>query len=108
MFTNDNEIAKNLKMIANHGQEVKYYHKVTGCNSRLDSIQAAILNIKLNYLDSYSILRNKMAKNYDENFSEIHELSIPKRQHNSTHVFHQYTLKIKPELNSLIDYLKGK
>ena len=71
MFTNDDEIAKNLKMIANHGQEVKYYHKVTGCNSRLDSIQAAILNIKLNHLDSYSFSRNKMAKNYDENFSEI-------------------------------------
>jgi UDP-2-acetamido-2-deoxy-ribo-hexuluronate aminotransferase len=107
MFTNDDEIAKNLKMIANHGQEVKYYHKVTGCNSRLDSIQAAILNIKLNHLDSYSFLRNKMAKNYDENFSKIPELSIPKRQYNSTHVFHQYTLKIVPELrNSLIDFLK--
>ena len=74
MFTNDDEIAKNLKMIANHGQEVKYYHKVTGCNSRLDSIQAAILNIKLNHLDSYSSSRNKMAKNYDESFSEIPEL----------------------------------
>ena len=81
MFTNDDEIAKNLKMIANHGQEVKYYHKVTGCNSRLDSIQAAILNIKLNHLDSYSSSRNKMAKYYDESFSEISELSIPKRQH---------------------------
>ena len=106
MFTND-EIAKNLRMIANHGQELKYYHKVTGCNSRLDSIQAAILNIKLNHLDSYSFSRNKMAKNYDENFSEIPELSIPKRQHNSTHVFHQYTLKVVPELrSSLIDFLK--
>ena len=106
MFTNDDEIAKNLKMIANHGQEVKYYHKVIGCNSRLDSIQAAILNVKLNHLDSYSSLRNKMAKNYDESFSEIRELSIPKRQHNSTHVFHQYTLKTEPELrSSLIDFL---
>jgi putative transcription antitermination factor YqgF len=107
MFTNDDEIAKNLKMIANHGQEVKYYHKVTGCNSRLDSIQAAILNIKLNHLDSYSFSRNKMAENYDQNFSEIPELSIPKSQYNSTHVFHQYTLKIAPELrNYLIDFLK--
>ena len=106
MFTNDNEIAKNLRMIANHGQQVKYYHKVTGCNSRLDSIQAAILNIKLNHLDSYSSSRNKMAKNYDEGFSEISELSIPKRQHNSTHVFHQYTLKVQPELrSSLIGFL---
>jgi HAD superfamily hydrolase (TIGR01509 family) len=107
MFTNDVQIAKNLKIIANHGQEVKYYHKVTGCNSRLDSIQAAILNIKLNHLDSYSLSRNEMAKNYDENFSEIPELSVPKRQYNSTHVFHQYTLKVLPELrNSLIDFLK--
>ena len=79
MFTNDDEIAKNLKMIANHGQEVKYYHKVTGCNSRLDSIQAAILNIKLNHLDSYSFSRNKMAKNYDENFSEISRIIDTKK-----------------------------
>ena len=107
MFTNDDEIAKKLKMIANHGQELKYYHKVTGCNSRLDSIQASILNIKLNHLDSYSLLRNKMAKVYDENFSGIPELILPKRQHNSTHVFHQYTLKVIPELrDSLIEFLK--
>jgi len=106
MFTNNDEIAKKLKMIANHGQKIKYYHKVTGCNSRLDSIQATILNIKLNHLESYSSSRNKMAKNYDEGFSEISELSIPKRQHNSTHVFHQYTLKVEPELrSSLIDFL---
>ena len=108
MFTNDDEIAKNLKMIANHGQEVKYYHKVTGCNSRLDSIQASILNIKLKYLDDYSASRNKMAEEYDLNFSKIPELSIPKRQCNSTHVFHQYTLKVKSELRSkLIDYLQA-
>ena len=106
MFTNDDDIAKNLKMIANHGQEVKYYHRVTGCNSRLDSIQATVLKIKLNHLDNYSFLRNKMAKNYDESFYDIRELSIPKRQYNSTHVFHQYTLKTEPELrSSLIDFL---
>ncbi len=80
MFTNDDEIAKNLKMIANHGQQAKYYHKVTGCNSRLDSIQAAILNIKLKYLDDYSASRNKMAEEYDRGFSKIPELSVPKRQ----------------------------
>tara|TARA_B100000767_G_scaffold160840_1_gene150949 strand:- start:25 stop:732 length:708 start_codon:yes stop_codon:yes gene_type:complete len=108
MFTNDDEIAKNLKMIANHGQEVKYYHNVTGCNSRLDSIQAAILNIKLKHLDNYSVSRNKMAEEYDRSFSKIPELSIPKRQYNSTHVFHQYTLKVKSQLRSkLIEYLKA-
>ena len=107
IFTNDDEIAKKLKMIANHGQEVKYYHKVTGCNSRLDSIQASILNIKLSYLDDYALARNKMAKNYDDSFSKIPELTIPKRQHNSTHVFHQYTLMVKPELRgALIDFLR--
>ena len=108
MFTNDDEIAKNLRMIANHGQNMRYYHKVIGCNSRLDSIQAAILKIKLNYLDGYSASRNKMAEEYDQNFSKIPELSIPKRQYNSTHVFHQYTLKIKSELRSkLIDHLEA-
>ena len=107
MTTNDDEIAKKLKMIANHGQEVKYYHKVVGCNSRLDSIQAAILNIKLRHLDSYSVSRNIMADTYDEYFSKIPELFIPKRQYNSTHVFHQYTLKITSGLRkSLIDFLK--
>ena len=107
MFTNDDEIANNLKMIANHGQEVKYYHKITGCNSRLDSIQAAVLNIKLKYLDSYSESRNVMAKRYDEGFSEIQQLSIPKRQFNSTHVFHQYTLKVSSELrDSLVAFLR--
>jgi len=106
IFTNDDEIAKNLKMIANHGQEVRYYHKVAGCNSRLDSIQAAILKIKLNHLDSYSLARNKMANYYDESFSKIPELSIPKRQYNSTHVFHQYTLKVEQELRKgLIKFL---
>ena len=108
MFTNDDEIAKKLKMIANHGQEEKYYHKVTGCNSRLDSIQAAILNIKLKHLNEYSRLRNKMAKIYDKSFSAISELSIPKRQYNSTHVFHQYTLKVIPKLrDDLINYLRA-
>ena len=108
MFTNDDEIAKKLRMIANHGQEVKYYHNVTGCNSRLDSIQAAILNIKLKHLDNYSVSRNKMADEYDRSFSKIPEISIPKRQYNSTHVFHQYTLKVKSQLRSkLIEYLKS-
>ncbi len=107
MFTNDDEIAKTLRMIANHGQELKYYHKLTGCNSRLDSIQAAILDIKLKNLDHYSASRNKMAEQYDQNFSKIDQLTIPKRQFNSSHVFHQYTLKIVPELrNSLIDFLR--
>lgn len=108
MFTNDDEIAKNLRIIANHGQEVKYQHKLVGCNSRLDSVQAAILSVKLNYLTDYISARNFMAENYDKSFSNIPELCIPKRQYNSTHVFHQYTLKVEDNLRgNLIQYLNN-
>jgi dTDP-4-amino-4,6-dideoxygalactose transaminase len=95
LMTNDDELANKMRMIANHGQEKKYHHKVLGCNSRLDSIQAEILNIKLRYLDYYSSARNEIANFYDGVFSTIDELEIPARQLNSTHVFHQYTLKVK-------------
>lgn len=95
LMTNDDELANKMRMIANHGQEKKYHHKVLGCNSRLDTIQATILNIKLRYLDYYSSARNEMANFYDVVFSTIDELEIPARQLNSTHVFHQYTLKVK-------------
>ena len=106
LMTNDDTLAQKMRMIANHGQEKKYYHKVLGCNSRLDTIQAAILNIKLRYLDEYSTARNKMASYYDEVFSAIQELEVPVRQHNSTHVFHQYTLKVKNgKRNELQQYL---
>ena len=98
-----------MRMIANHGQEKKYHHKVLGCNSRLDTIQAAILNIKLNYLDQYSTARNKMASYYDEAFYGIEDLEVPVRQHNSTHVFHQYTLKVNNcKRNELQKYLSEK
>lgn len=106
LITNDDELAQKMRMIANHGQEKKYYHKVLGCNSRLDTIQAAILNIKLKHLDNYSQSRNKMATYYDEAFSAIQELEVPERQHNSTHVFHQYTMKVKNgKRNELQQYL---
>jgi dTDP-4-amino-4,6-dideoxygalactose transaminase len=96
-----------MRMIANHGQEKKYYHKVLGCNSRLDTIQSAILNIKLNYLDKYSFARNQMASYYDGALSNIEELEVPARQRNSTHVFHQYTIKVKNgKRNELQQYLK--
>lgn len=95
LMTNDDELAQKMRMIANHGQEKKYYHKVLGCNSRLDTIQAAILNIKLKHLDEYSKARNQMASYYDTVFADVKELQVPKRQHNSTHVFHQYTMKVK-------------
>ena len=109
LMTNDDELADKMRMIANHGQEKKYYHKVLGCNSRLDTIQAAILNIKLRYLDEYNTSRNLMANYYDEAFSTINEIEVPKRQYNSTHVFHQYTVKIKNgRRNELQQYLSEK
>ena len=95
MFTNDDILAEKLRMIANHGQAKKYFHSVIGVNSRLDSIQAAILSVKLKYLDEYCAARQLVAAGYDAAFSEIDELQIPARQPNSTHVFHQYTLQIK-------------
>ncbi|QKJ64826.1 DegT/DnrJ/EryC1/StrS aminotransferase family protein [Flavobacterium sp. M31R6] len=95
LMTNEDELAQKMRMIANHGQEKKYYHKVLGCNSRLDTIQATILNIKLRHLDNYSQARNQMASFYDTAFAAIEEIQVPKRQSNSTHVFHQYTLRIK-------------
>ena len=82
-------------MMANHGQRIKYHHDVIGVNSRLDTLQAAILNIKLNYLDEYEQARNKVADDYDAGLDGIKGLEIPKRSSHSTHVFHQYTLKIK-------------
>lgn len=95
LMTNDDELAIKIRMIANHGQEKKYHHKVLGCNSRLDTIQAAVLNIKIKHLDTYSWARSEMASFYDSAFGNIDELEIPKRQFNSSHVFHQYTLKVK-------------
>jgi dTDP-4-amino-4,6-dideoxygalactose transaminase len=109
LMTNDDDLAKKMRMIANHGQEKKYYHKVLGCNSRLDTIQAAVLNVKIKHLDLYSQARNEMASFYDSIFAEIDEIQIPKRQLNSTHVFHQYTLKVKNgRRNELQKYLSEK
>ena len=93
IFTNSDELANKLRMIANHGQSKQYYHEVIGVNSRLDSIQAAILDIKLNHLDEYNACRLKAADYYDSKFSNHPEILIPKRSLHSTHVFHQYTLQ---------------
>ncbi|MFM2269024.1 MAG: hypothetical protein RL757_2465 [Bacteroidota bacterium] len=94
IFTNDDALAAQIRMIANHGQTIRYYHEVIGVNSRLDSIQAAVLDIKLGHLDGYCAARARAAAHYDACFSEIPSLKIPSRQHNSTHVFHQYTLRV--------------
>jgi dTDP-4-amino-4,6-dideoxygalactose transaminase len=95
IYTNDDELAAKIRMVANHGQVRRYYHDVVGVNSRLDSIQAAILDIKLSHLDTYCDARRAAADYYDAALKEIDQLAIPARQHNSTHVFHQYTLLVK-------------
>jgi len=94
IFTNDDNLAANLKMIANHGQRIKYHHDVVGVNSRLDTLQAAILVVKLKQLNSYCEARQKAAAYYDSAFREIGYIDIPYRSDFSTHVFHQYTIKI--------------
>ncbi len=106
MFCNDDNLAEKIKMIANHGQKKRYYHEIVGCNSRLDAIQAAILNVKLKYLDLYNSSRRQVADSYDKAFEAIDALQTPVRLSSSTHVFHQYTLRVKNgKRNELKDYL---
>ncbi len=99
IITKDSNLALNAKMIANHGQKIKYYHSVIGCNSRLDTLQAAVLNVKLKYLDEYCRKRNEAARYYTQKLKELDPngefLVTPFENKNSTHVYHQYTLKIK-------------
>lgn len=104
IFTNNDELAVRIKMMANHGQSKKYQHDVIGVNSRLDTLQAAILDIKLKHLDEYCAARNRAADNYDQHLSSLDGLVIPVRVANSTHVFHQYTMKI---MNGKRDELKS-
>lgn len=94
MFTNNDELAGELRRIANHGQSVRYYHDQIGVNSRLDTIQAAILRVKLPHLDTYNSARRAAADFYDEAFAPIEQITTPARASYSTHVFHQYTLKL--------------
>lgn len=103
LMTNDDKLAHKIKMIANHGQEIKYIHKIIGCNSRLDNLQAAILNIKLDKLDEYSNSRNKVANFYYNKLAEVSEIQLPVKSNNSTHVFHQFTIKV---LNKKRDQLQ--
>jgi dTDP-4-amino-4,6-dideoxygalactose transaminase len=92
LCTNDDELALKIKMIANHGQNKRYYHEMVGCNSRLDSIQAAILNEKLKYLDQYIEARRGVADFYDKAFAQCSKIKIPFRAPYCKHVFHQYTI----------------
>jgi dTDP-4-amino-4,6-dideoxygalactose transaminase len=106
IVTNDNELAIKLRMVANHGQTKRYYHEIVGCNSRLDTMQAAILEIKLKYLDQYIEARRKVADYYNNSFKGCSKITTPFRATNNRHVFHQYTLKLDGvDRNSLNEYL---
>jgi len=109
LFTNDDELAKRLGAIVNHGMYKQYYHDEIGVNSRLDSIQAAVLRVKLPHLDAYCSARRKVAEYYNNALSEIKQLVVPLTSEKSTHVFHQYTLKTKnTNREDLIEFLKEK
>ncbi|MEP6845610.1 MAG: DegT/DnrJ/EryC1/StrS family aminotransferase [Panacibacter sp.] len=107
--TNDDTLAAKMKMVANHGQSKRYYHDVVGCNSRLDTVQAAILNIKLRELDHYIAARRKAADYYDAAFANNAKITTPYRADYTNHVFHQYTLILEGvDRNGLNEYLASK
>ena len=109
MFTKDEELAEKMKMIANHGQSKRYYHDLVGCNSRLDSMQAAVLNIKLGYLNEYNNARAKAAAFYSKAFANNPRITTPSIADGNTHVFHQYTLVLHDvDRNALVEYLASK
>ncbi|MCX8081624.1 MAG: DegT/DnrJ/EryC1/StrS family aminotransferase [Bacteroidia bacterium] len=99
MYTNDDELAAKLKMISHHGQSRQYVHDVLGVNSRLDSLQAAILNVKLKYLSEFNQKRKEAADRYDALLKGVKEITCPKRFEKSTHVFHQYTLRLDEKIS---------
>ncbi|MDL2221566.1 DegT/DnrJ/EryC1/StrS family aminotransferase [Parabacteroides sp. OttesenSCG-928-N08] len=108
MISNNQELAEKVKMIAQHGQSKKYQHQVIGCNSRLDTMQAAILQVKLQRLEAYRTKTQLLAKRYDEELQSLPWLIVPKRSPFSSHVYHQYTIRVEPEKrDDLQRYLKN-
>lgn len=99
LMTSDEKLAKRIRMIANHGQEQKYHHQLVGCNSRLDTLQAAILDVKLKYIDEFTAARQTVAARYDEALSSCDRLILPEKSDFSTHVYHQYTVQLVPPGN---------
>jgi UDP-2-acetamido-2-deoxy-ribo-hexuluronate aminotransferase len=107
IFTQDEVLAEKIRMICNHGQKKQYYHEVVGVNSRLDAIQAAVLLVKLKYLNSFIEARQKVAQYYTMKLSTIFEFDCPFVSERSTHVFHQYTIKLKVEFGSNRENIKA-
>lgn len=109
LCTNNDELAEKIKMIANHGQSKRYYHDRVGCNSRLDTIQAAVLRIKLRKLDDYIEARRKAAAYYDNFFADFDNVTTPYRDEKTNHVFHQYTLQLEGiDRDGLVEHLGSK
>lgn len=109
IFTDDDALAKQIRSVVNHGMTVRYHHDVIGVNSRLDSIQAAILKVKLGHLDAFAESRRNAADVYDHLLSSHPKIRIPFRDPRSTHVFHQYTLVLaETDRGKLIEYMAGK
>jgi dTDP-4-amino-4,6-dideoxygalactose transaminase len=109
IFTNDDALADKIRSIVNHGMTVRYYHDDIGVNSRLDSIQAAVLNVKLKHLDEYARARQNVAAAYGKAFGKRKELTVPEQFTRSTHVFHQYTLQLKGvDRNKLQEFLASR
>lgn len=109
IFTNDDSLAVKIRSIVNHGMTVRYYHDEIGVNSRLDSIQAAVLKVKLRYLDQYAKARQQVAAFYDKAFGNQPEIIIPAHFSRSTHVFHQYTMQVKGgDRGKFQEYLASK
>ncbi|MDE0978853.1 MAG: DegT/DnrJ/EryC1/StrS family aminotransferase [Flavobacteriales bacterium] len=108
IMTNDETIARRLQQIANHGMSKRYHHDVVGLNSRLDGMQAAILRVKLQYLDAYCAARQEAAARYDTLLKDIPGIQIPSRDLRSSHVFHQYTLQVDPDhRDALVEQMKA-
>ena len=108
LCTNDESLAAKIRMICNHGSDVRYYHDEIGVNSRLDSIQAAVLDIKLKYLDEYNTARQKAASFYSQQLAEVDGITTPEIADFSTHIFHQYTLLIEEGRDEIVKALNAK
>ncbi len=109
LFTDNDELAALIRSITNHGMKVRYYHDTIGVNSRLDTIQAAVLRVKLRHLDAFNEARQKAADHYDRELSGVRGINVPVRAANSSHIFHQYTLRIDGnERNSLRECLENE
>jgi dTDP-4-amino-4,6-dideoxygalactose transaminase len=107
IMTRNSTLAEHLRMIANHGQRKKYHHEVIGVNSRLDTLQAAVLSVKLKHLSEYQMKRNEAAAYYDKALNNVDGVVIPARLKTSTHVFHQYTIRASRR-DALKSFLQSK